>query len=93
MSNIAFVASPLGNGLDCHRTWEAFALGCIPIVKISIMDTSLFDELPILIVKEWSNINEQLLKDTINSFKNRTFNMDKLKLQYWKDKILSFKIN
>lgn len=93
MSNIAFVASPLGNGLDCHRTWEAFALGCIPIVKISIMDTSLFDELPILIVKEWSNINEQLLKDTINSFKNKTFNMDKLKLQYWKDKILSFKIN
>ena len=88
MSTIAFVASPLGNGLDCHRTWEALALGCIPIIKTSIMDSSLFNELPVLIVNEWSDINEQLLKDTINSFKNKTFNMDKLKLKYWKDIII-----
>jgi tRNA U38,U39,U40 pseudouridine synthase TruA len=27
----AFVISPPGHGLDCHRTWEALALGCIPI--------------------------------------------------------------
>lgn len=29
--NYAFVISPPGHGLDCHRTWEALALGCIPI--------------------------------------------------------------
>ena len=28
----AFVISPPGHGLDCHRTWEALALGCIPII-------------------------------------------------------------
>lgn len=27
----SFVISPPGHGLDCHRTWEALALGCIPI--------------------------------------------------------------
>ena len=31
----AFVASPPGNGVDCHRTWEALYLGVIPIVKRS----------------------------------------------------------
>ena len=29
--NYSFVISPPGHGLDCHRTWEALALGCIPI--------------------------------------------------------------
>ena len=33
--NYAFVISPPGHGLDCHRTWEALALGCIPITLAS----------------------------------------------------------
>jgi len=24
--------SPPGNGWDCHRTWEALALGCVPLI-------------------------------------------------------------
>ena len=36
----SFVASPPGNGLDCHRTWEAMYLGCIPIVLRSHMTQS-----------------------------------------------------
>ncbi len=60
----AFVVSPHGNGLDCHRTWEALCIGNIPIVKTSPID-SLFDELPILIVKDWNDINKQLLEKTI----------------------------
>ena len=27
------VISPMGNGLDCHRTWEALYLGVIPLVR------------------------------------------------------------
>ena len=30
--NSLFVPSPAGNGLDCHRTWEAFYLGAVPVV-------------------------------------------------------------
>jgi len=33
-----FVLSPHGAGLDCHRTWEALLLGCIPIVKQAKMN-------------------------------------------------------
>ena len=36
----SFVASPPGNGLDCHRTWEAMYLGCVPIVLRSHMTQS-----------------------------------------------------
>lgn len=86
MSEYTFVASPHGNGLDCHRTWEALVLGCIPIVKRSSLD-NLYEGLPVLIVNSWSDINEELLKNTINEFKNNKFNYNKLKLQYWLNKI------
>jgi hypothetical protein len=86
----AFVISPHGNGLDCHRTWEALVLGCIPIVKTSKID-SLYEDLPILIVNDWKDINYDLLVNTINNFKNKTFNYDKLTLKYWIDKINSYK--
>lgn len=33
-----FVASPAGNGLDCHRTWEAIYLGVVPIVENNRMN-------------------------------------------------------
>ena len=78
----AFVASPYGNGPDCHRTWEALALGCIPIVKSSKMDP-LFKDLPVLLVKNWSDITQKLLESTIETFKNTKFSFEKLTLNYW----------
>ena len=78
----AFVVSPHGNGLDCHRTWEALMLGCIPIVKTSPLD-SLFYDLPVLILNEWSELNEALLLKTLEEFSSKQFNMNKLSLKYW----------
>lgn len=78
----AFVVSPHGNGMDCHRTWEALILGCIPIVKTSPLD-ELYEDLPVLIVNDWKDITKELLENTIEDFKHRTFNYDKLTLQYW----------
>jgi hypothetical protein len=89
-SEYAFVVSPHGNGLDCHRTWEALCLGCIPIVKTSPLD-KLYEELPVLILKDWSELTQELLENTINEFKNRKFNYEKLTLKYWMDKINSYK--
>jgi hypothetical protein len=87
-SKYTFVVSPHGNGLDCHRTWEALILGCIVIVKTSALDT-LYSELPVLIVNSWSDITRELLDTTIHSFKVKTFNYDKLTVNYWKKKIHS----
>jgi len=88
----AFVLSPAGGGYDCHRTWEALLLGCIPIVKrFNIPLEKVYDDLPVLIVDNWSDINEELLITTINNFKNRIFKTQKLTLKYWTDLINSYK--
>ena len=80
MTEHAFVLSPFGMGMDCHRTWEALCLGCIPIVQTNAL-SELFDGLPVLVVDDWSQITPQLLTDTIDKF--ASFAYDKLKLEYW----------
>jgi len=85
-SEYAFVISPHGNGLDCHRTWEALCLGCIPIVKSSPLD-GLFQDLPVYIVSDWGDVTEQSLRDIIEKYKTQTFQYEKLTLKYWMDKI------
>lgn len=81
-----FVISPHGGGLDCHRTWEALALGCYPIVKSSPINI-LFEDLPVLIVKEWSDVTEPLLQEFAETQKGKWTAMPKLTLQYWTDRV------
>lgn len=86
----AFVISPHGGGFDCHRTWEALVLGCIPIVKKSNIDV-LYEHLPVLIVDKWEDVTLELLQQTINTFKSQEFQFEKLTLKYWMDLIFSYK--
>ena len=71
MTQFAFVLSPFGNGMDCHRTWEALCLGCIPIVKDSIMNRNLFSSLNVLIVNNWKDITLDLLQETVARFSTK----------------------
>lgn len=87
-SKYSFVVSPLGHGMDCHRTWEALILGCIVIVQTSPLD-SMYEDLPVLIINDWTDITEKLLEDTVHKFKNMNFLYDKLTLRYWVDKVKS----
>ena len=43
----------------------------------------LFDDLPVLIVDTWGDISENLLRSTIEDFKDKKFNVEKLNLSYW----------
>lgn len=86
----AFVLSPTGEGMDCHRTWEALCLGCIPIMISTPLD-DMFEGLPVLIVKSWSDITKELLDETIKDYKQREFCMEKLELKYWLNRIESYK--
>jgi len=88
MVKYKYVVSPLGNGLDCHRTWEAIILGCIPIVKKSELDT-MYDGLPVLIVNNWSDITQNLL----DNFKPEYRNIEKIYMKYWINKFNEFKLN
>jgi hypothetical protein len=72
-----FVLSPPGNGIDCHRTWEALYCGCIPIViKNFIYDSW---DLPILQVSSFNEITQTLLDE----FLTKEFNLEKLRINYW----------
>jgi len=60
-TRFAFVVSPRGGGLDCHRTWESLALDNIVIVKRSSVD-ALYEGLPVVMVDRWEDITEANLR-------------------------------
>jgi len=83
-----FVVSPQGGGVDCHRTWEALCLGCIPIVKTSWLDP-LFEGLPVLIVKSWDSVTPALLDQCVERYLLAPPDQTKLTLAYWVQRIRS----
>ena len=90
MSRYQFILSPFGNGLDCHRTWEALLVGSIPVVKSSTLD-ALYKDLPVIIVENWSDINWEILEQKRKNLKNKRSNSNKLYMEYWRNKIKSKK--
>jgi hypothetical protein len=51
------VASPPGNGLDCHRTWEAIYMHAVPLVEDNYMNRRFRDEgLPLILVDSWDEL-------------------------------------
>jgi hypothetical protein len=57
-------------------------MGSFPVVKQQgYYDT--FKDLPIIQVKDYSNVTYKLL----HSYLNREYNMEKLYLSYWKNRI------
>lgn len=90
MINYQFVLSPFGNGMDCHRTWEALMLGCIPICCYNKLEhhTHLPSYgLPVLYVNNWNEVTPALLKKAVLKYHLMSWNMDKLTLKYWQDVI------
>lgn len=89
MKEFLFIASPPGNGIDCHRTWEALYFGCIPIVQKHFM-YDFYQGLPIIQIEDWSSLNLSHYKEYINLYKNgklfkNAFMLDK---NYFFNKIL-----
>jgi hypothetical protein len=88
LANSLFVVSPPGNGIDCHRTWEAIYFGAIPVVKREKLAESIYNELPIHVVDDWSEICslsrsqlEDLYKVLIKKSANKAY------FEYWKNVI------
>lgn len=86
-----FVLSPHGAGLDCYRTYETLYLGSFPVVKTSSLD-EIFTDLPVLILKDWSELAKKGFLET--QFKKLTARMNsfhwmKLTKGYWYAKFRS----
>jgi hypothetical protein len=81
-----FVLSPEGAGVDCHRTWEALLLGCIPIVKRSAV-SELLVRLPALIVEDWEQVRRPMLEDFVSGLSRKTFDYSVLFRDTWTRRI------
>lgn len=81
-----FIASPPGNGLDCHRTWEAMYMNMIPIVKKDIMTEYFINlKLPMYAIQselELSKFTSEKLKDIKNELSKKS-NKEALYADYW----------
>ena len=90
LESYMFVASPPGNGLDCHRTWEALYVKTIPIVLRSVsMEYFAQQGVPIYIIDKWSDLNnlsESNLRD-IYMKRVKLFESPALWFGFWKNKI------
>jgi hypothetical protein len=84
----SFVLCPRGNGIDTHRLWETLYMGSIPIV---IYDSALveFNDLPICFIDNWEMITKDFLEKELERFHKINWSLDKLKIDYWINKIKS----
>jgi len=85
--NHKFIVSPIGNGIDVHRTAEAWYMDTIPLV-IKNINNSFYSDLPILYVNDWEEISENFLNQKYEEIqenkRNGVYNMEKLTISFWK---------
>jgi hypothetical protein len=63
-----FIPSPPGNGLDCHRTWEAIYKGAVPVVlKRDFIGNY---DWPIFTVDDWHTFSNMSRAELENTYKS-----------------------
>lgn len=80
-----FVISPEGNGIDCHRHYEALMAGCIPIVEDSELVRKKYGNAPILYTRDYSEINETYLAQKYEEMLKTEWDFSKLFIGYWNE--------
>lgn len=82
-----FTISPRGNGMDCHRTWEAILLGSVPIIP-DLPINQLFHSLPVLIVRNWADVTPQYLAREKERILHETYDFAPVLLETWRQRLL-----
>lgn len=73
-----FVISPEGNGVDCHRHYEALMAGCIPVVEDSRHIREVYGNCPILYTTDYSEITSEYLEKKYDEMIDKTYDFSKL---------------
>lgn len=73
-----FVISPEGNGLDCHRHYEALMAGCIPIIERNSLIQKKYEGCPILWTTDYSEITEEYLSAMYSDMIDTEYNFSAL---------------
>jgi hypothetical protein len=80
LSQYKFAISPEGNGIDCHRFWEALYVKTIPICLPNIIVNYYAKYFPVVILNDWDELDISKLEDIYN--KADWSNYDKLDMKY-----------
>jgi hypothetical protein len=73
-----FVISPEGNGIDCHRHYEALIAGCIPIVEYHLGIAGKYGNCPILYTRDYSEITPEYLEAKYAEMIDKEYDFSKL---------------
>uniref|UniRef100_A0A6C0EUQ3 RXYLT1 C-terminal domain-containing protein n=1 Tax=viral metagenome TaxID=1070528 RepID=A0A6C0EUQ3_9ZZZZ len=85
LPNYKFVISPEGNGIDCHRHYEALIAGCIPIIEDNAEIRKKYEGCPILYTKDYSEITNEYLLEQYKKMIDYEYDFSKLFLSYYDD--------
>lgn len=78
-----FIISPEGNGIDCHRHYEALMAGCIPIIEYNSQIEEKYKGCPILYTHDYSEITEAYLLEKYELMLNETYDFSCLFMNHY----------
>ena len=78
-----FVASPEGNGIDCHRHYEALLAGCIPIMERNPLTEEKYKGCPVLWTTDYSEITPSYLEAKYKEMIGQTYDFSGLMLGHY----------
>lgn len=78
-----FVISPEGNGIDCHRHYEALMAKCIPIVEDSAFVRAKYGNAPILYTRDYSEITQEYLEQKYAEMLDQRWDFSNLFMASW----------
>jgi hypothetical protein len=84
-----FVVSPEGNGIDCHRHYEALLAGCIPIVERNPLIETKYKGCPILYTDNYSEITPEYLDRVYETMKSKIYEFSSLYLSSYSPELQS----
>jgi len=78
-----FVISPEGNGIDCHRHYEALIAGCIPVIERNPLVEEKYKGCPILWTTDYSEITPAYLDSKYEEMKTSVYDFSRLFLGFY----------
>lgn len=78
-----FIISPEGNGIDCHRHYEALMAGCIPIVEDNPLIREKYAGCPILFTKNYLDITDSYLRKKYDEMIDQTYDFSSLYMSHY----------
>jgi hypothetical protein len=81
-----FIISPEGNGIDCHRHYEALMAGAIPVIEEHPGIREKYGDCPILFTKDYTEITPAYLEAKYEEMKDRVYDFSRLFLSYYDER-------